>query len=175
MSKGKTTHLNDEQMKEAVTLFAQGLNRSEVVAHLIDADNNLQALEAEHGQPFRNNISNQLRSADPRSKHFATSKYKAHYDLHQQAALESLKARYNSCLHQSMDFLTKEIAMLTEQLGELNHMIDGAIDNEPQGTVEYIQTLNARNTTSKRVIELREKLLERIERITLPQPNAKEE
>ena len=30
MSKGQNSYLSDEQMKDAVPLFAQGLNRSEV-------------------------------------------------------------------------------------------------------------------------------------------------
>ena len=168
MSKGQTTYLNDEQMKEAVTLFAQGLNRTEVVSCLIDADEALQQLEAEQGKQARNNISNQLRSADPRSSHFAVSKFQAHFDLHQKAALESLKQRYNACISQNVDFMSQEISNLTEQIHELDHMIGDAIDNEPQGTVEYLATLNARNNASKRILELQEKLLDRIERIQIP-------
>ena len=155
--------LSEEQLKESVTLFAQGMTRQEVISHLIDGSERLQNIEATETD-FRNKMSDLLRSADPTSSRFAIKKYGEHYNLHKDAIKDVLKNRYEIAITQSIEFMSEEIGNLSEQVAELNHMIDNASNTNPVGTGEFLATINVRNSASKRMQELHDKMLERLER-----------
>ena len=158
-----TQYLSEEQLKEAVTLFAQGMSRQEIIAHLIDNSKDLTIREAT--EPNLNNIlSDLLRSADPTSSRFAIKKYGEHYNLHKDAIKEVLKNRYEIAITRSIEFMSAEIEQLTQQVAELEHMIESATNTTPIGTSEYLSTVNARNNATKRIDELQNKMLERLER-----------
>lgn len=158
--------LTEDQMKEAVEMFATGMNRQEIVAHFIDNDVRIQGLlEGRPEEEVREAIAEKLRSADPSSNRFAVTKYKQHFENHREALKEVIGNQYQIALTRSIQAMTGEIDILTEQLHELDHMLSAASETNPIGTSEYLATLNARNTAAKRIGDLQDKLLERLERV----------
>lgn len=158
--------LNDTQLKEAVTLFAQGMTRQEVISHLIDNSERLQNLEVNETN-FRNKMSDLLRSADPTSTRFAVTLYGEHYNLHKDAIKKVLENRYEITITRSIEFMSEEVRKLAEQVDELDHMIETASNTKPIGTSEFLATINVRNNAAKRMQELQDKMLERLERAKL--------
>ena len=152
--------LTDDNLKEAVTLFASGMSRQEVVSHFIDTDERIQDLCAEHGEEdIREKMSQILRSTDPTSNKFAVSKYGEHYKLYRESIKESLKTTFQIAIARSVRAMTREMDALTEQIGELDHMLQSATNTNPVGTSEYLSTMNMRNGLIKRQTELQENCL----------------
>ena len=158
--------LTEDQMKAAVEMFATGMNRQEIVAHFIDNDVQIQGtLEGLPEEEVREAIAEKLRSADPSSSRFAVTKYKQHFENHREALKEVIGNQYEIAITRSIQAMTGEINILTEQLTDLDHMLSIASETTPIGTSEYLATLNARNTAAKRISDLQDKLLERLERV----------
>lgn len=157
--------LTDEQSREAVELFAQGFTRAEVASHLIDNNVELQHLEKDDNST-RKRISDALRPADPNCSQFSVSKYGEQYKNSRTAVIQSLNKRYDTCVSRSIEFLSNETKKLEEQIEELDYLIENAMEINPTGTSEYLAIINARNNAAKRIAEIQEKMLERIERAT---------
>ncbi len=160
--------LTEDQMKEAVELFATGMSRQEIVAYFIDNDTDERTqgfIEANGEAEIRESIAQRLRYADPTSNKFAVTKYKEHFTTHREAVKEAIANQYEVALTRSIQSMSKDIEGLAEQLKELDHMLGAARENNPVGTSEYLATLNARNSVTKRISELQDKLLERLERV----------
>ena len=156
--------LSEEQLLEAVTLFAQGKSRQEVAVHFIDTDERLSDLNFED-DTLKERLADLLRAADPTSSKFAKTKYSQHYSQHRQAVVSALVNRYEQVITLSVDLLQAELASLTEHEEALNHMLESARESTPIGTSEYLATLNARSSVRKQKIEITDKLLERLERL----------
>lgn len=166
MSTGATTTaplLTDDHLKTAVTLFAEGKSRMEVVEHLIDTDKRLDALAFDDS--IREKIADALRAADPTSQKFAVTKYGEDYKLKREAIKIALANRYELMLTSSVDLMLEETKDLRAKREELDHMLEAAREQNPVGTSEYLATMNARNAISKRLTEIGDKLLERLERL----------
>ena len=158
--------LNDDHLKEAVTQFAQGKSRTAIVSYLIDTDERLREIEPEEPN-LRKKLSDLLRCADPTSTRFSKTKYGELYKTYQAAFKSVLANKYDLVVNQSIEFMSEEIAMLKKQREELDDMIDKATNTNPVGPSEFLAVVAARNNATKRIHELSEKLLERLERVAL--------
>ena len=157
----------EDNLKEAVTLFASGMSRPEVVSYLIDHEDRIQEACAEHGEDvIREKMSQTLRSCDPTSNKFAIKKYGEQYKLYRESIKESLALTFQVAVARSVRAMTYEVDKLTEQVEELDHMLEAGTNVNPVGTGEYLSVMNVRNNLIKRQTELQEKLLERLEKMT---------
>ena len=158
--------LTDEQLREAISLFASGHTRPEITTHFIETYPALgeHFQGADTDKQVRKALSDALRAADPASSRFS-EKYKPHYETERQGIQRAITNKYEMLTTRSIAAMEKELTRLTEQFEELDYMLDTAIENHPVGTTEYLATLNARNAAQKRLFEISEKLLERLERI----------
>ena len=146
--------LTDDQLTQAVELFAQGKNRKQVAAHLIDDSEALQERERTE-ENFRNTLSDALRSADPTSSQFAITKYGTVYELHKEAMRKALANKYESAVLEYVEYLDAEIENMKNQQEELQTLIDSAQEIDPTGTGEYLSVLSANTATGKRIEELK--------------------
>lgn len=160
----ETQLLTEAQLKEAVELFATGMSRQDVASHFIDTDERLAEIDAKDST-LREKLADVLRAADPTSTKFAITKYGEDYKLKREAIKQALANQYENLLTASTEVMMEEIADLREKRSELDHMLENAREQNPVGTSEYLATLNARNSITKRMTELGESLLERLERI----------
>lgn len=159
--------LSDAQLKEAVTLFAQGNSRSHVVSHLIDTDEKLRELEATDPH-LRKKLSDCLRTADPTSTQFAVKKYQAIYSLHKNAMRDALQHRYERLALQVVSFVENELKTLKAHTETLDHLLHNANIQAPETIGEYLSVLNTRNTVNKRCLDIQLQLLEKFSDILLP-------
>ena len=149
--------LNEQEMKDAVAMFASGSNRTEVAAFFIDQNPELETVREE--------ILQQLRLADPTSNRFAVTKYQSHYEIHREGVMSVVKNHYEVAISRSIESMSAEIDALREQLNSLDYMLESAVETNPVGTGEYLSTMNMRNQVTKRISDLHDKLLERLERV----------
>ena len=156
--------LNEEQMNEAVELFAQGKNRGEIAQHFIDTLEHLWEMDTQDPDTLRKKLSDALRYADPTSNKFAITKYKAHYDLHSEAMKTALAHKYNAIVNETLTLMDKQIHALETQVEELESMLDNAYDHDPKGTAEFLATTNMVTAKYKAINDISLKRLEIIER-----------
>ena len=86
-------HLSPDEIEYAISLFARGFERGDVVTILIEEFPERDA-QARADDTFRKRFSDTLRRCDPSSAIFAKSRFKNLYDLHQQHIRETLGNTY---------------------------------------------------------------------------------
>ena len=157
---------DNDQMRTAVSLFASGMNRQEVASHFIDDDTPpIPEAIAEHGETeVRAYLSMYLRTVDPTSSKFS-EKYREHYLVHREAVVKSLEFHYEQTVVRSVQHVANMIEKLQERAAELDHLLENATDVFPVGTSEYLSTLNSKLAVEKRIHELQEHMLQRLESI----------
>ena len=94
--------LSPDEIEYAISLFARGFGRGDVVTILIEEFPERDA-QARADDTFRRRLSDTLRRCDPTSAVFAKSRFKTLYDLHQEHVRETLGNTYSQ-----MDTLLKE-------------------------------------------------------------------
>ena len=95
-------HLSPDQIEYAISLFARGFRRGDVVTILIEEFPELDT-QSRTDDTFRKRLSDRLRNCDPSSAVFAKSRFKTLYDLHREHVRETLGNTYSQ-----MDTLLKE-------------------------------------------------------------------
>ena len=159
--------LTTDQEKHAVTLFAQGYSRSEVVSDMIDNDEEIREqlkLSGDESE-FRKKLSDKLMSCDPGSTRFAITKHKEHYESHRKALSKSLSNTYENMIIRSVENIRKSIEETREMIQDIKHNLENALETIPVGASEYMSMANTHMNLKKREMELEDKLLERLERI----------
>ena len=94
--------LSPDEIEYAISLFARGFGRGDVVTILIEQFPERDT-QARADDTFRKRLSDKLRICDPTSAIFAKSRFKTLYDLHQEHVRETLGNTYAG-----MDTLLKE-------------------------------------------------------------------
>ena len=94
--------LSPNEIEYAISLFARGFARGDVVTILIEEFPERDT-QARADDTFRKRLSDRLRICDPSSAVFAKNRFKTLYDLHQQHVRETLGNTYSQ-----MDTLLKE-------------------------------------------------------------------
>lgn len=138
--------LSPDEIEYAISLFARGFARGDVVTILIEEFPE-RYTEARADSTFRKRLSDRLRTCDPTSAIFAKSRFKTLYDLHQEHVRETLGNTYAG-----IDSLLKETLRkrVEAQIARLEK-IDGRIEHLHELYNRY-QTAHA----EARMLELRE-------------------
>lgn len=95
-------HLSPDEIEYAISLFARGFERGDVVTILIEEFPERDT-QARADDTFRKRLSDTLRRCDPSSAIFAKNRFKTLYNLHQEYVRETLGNTYFG-----MDTLLKE-------------------------------------------------------------------
>ena len=139
-------HLSPDEIEYAISLFARGFRRGDVVTILIEEFPERET-QARTEDAFRKRLSDTLRNCDPSSAVFAKSRFKTLYDLHNEYIRETLGNTYSR-----IDSLLKETLRerVEAQIARLEKI---------DARIEHLQELYNRYQTSHaeaRLPELRE-------------------
>ena len=116
-------HLSPDEIEFAISLFARGFARGDVVLILIETFSKLQE-QADIDDTFRKRLSDRLRTCDPTSAVFAESRYKTLYDLHQEHVRETLGHTYARIDSKLKDTLLERVEAQTDRLEKIDTRID---------------------------------------------------
>ena len=116
-------HLSPDEIEFAISLFARGFARGDVVLILIETFPEREE-QARTDDTFRKRLSDRLRTCDPTSAVFAQSRYKTLYHLHQEHVRETLGHTYARIDSQLKDTLQERVAAQTERLEKIDTRID---------------------------------------------------
>ena len=116
-------HLSPDEIEFAISLFARGFARGDVVTCIIETFPERQE-QADMEPHFRKRLSDRLRSYDPTSAVFAKSRYKTLYDLHQEQVRETLGNTYFRIDSRLKETLLTRVEAQTERLEKIDTRID---------------------------------------------------
>ena len=116
-------HLSPDEIEFAISLFARGFARGDVVTCLIETFSERQEQDNMETH-FRKRLSDRLRTCDPTSAVFAQSRYKTLYDLHQEHVRQTLGKTYARIDSQLKETLLKRVEAQTERLQKIDTRID---------------------------------------------------
>ena len=116
-------HLSPDEIEFAISLFARGFARGDVVTCIIETFPQRQE-QANMETHFRKRLSDRLRTCDPTSAVFAQSRYKTLYDLHQEHVRQTLGHTYARIDSQLKETLLKRVEAQTERLEKIDTRID---------------------------------------------------
>ena len=94
--------LSPDEIEYAISLFARGFQRGDVITILIEEFPELDT-QSRTDDTFRKRLSDRLRTCDPSSAVFAENRFKTLYDLHREYVRETLGNTYSR-----IDTLLKE-------------------------------------------------------------------
>lgn len=157
--------LSEKQLEQALEMFAEGYSRPKIVSHFMENDQVLReqaALDENRAREMRATISEQLRSVDPSSPRFASSKYKELFDLHFQAKVDTIRNHYEMVINRSTTLMEHQIEKITEQLQMLEAAIENVKVSTPETDKEYLSLLKMSDTLNQRLIDTTDRLLERL-------------
>ncbi len=86
-------HLSPDEIEYAISLFARGFRRGDVVIGIIEQFPERETQDRTE-DTFRKRLSDRLRICDPSSAVFAENRFKTLYDLHQEYVRETLGNTY---------------------------------------------------------------------------------
>jgi len=117
--------LSPDEIEYAISLFARGFARGDVVTILIEQFPERDA-QARADDTFRRRLSDTLRRCDPTSAVFAKSRFKTLYDLHQEYVRETLGntyARIDTLLKEALsERVEAQIARLEKIDAKIEHL-----------------------------------------------------
>ena len=116
-------HLSHDEIEYAISLFARGFARGDVVIGLIEQFPEREDQDRTEDM-FRKRLSDRLRTCDPTSAVFAQSRYKTLYDLHQEHVHQTLGNTYARIDSQLKETLLKRVEAQTERLQKIDTRID---------------------------------------------------
>lgn len=116
-------HLSTDEIEFAISMFARGFARGDVVTCLVETFPERQE-QADMEPHFRKRLSDRLRTCDPTSAVFAKSRYKTLYDLHQEHVRETLGNTYFRIDSRLKETLLKRIEAQTERLEKIDAKIE---------------------------------------------------
>ena len=116
-------HFSPDEIEFAISLFARGFARGDVVTCIIETFSERQEQDNMETH-FRKRLSDRLRTCDPTSAVFAQSRYKTLYDLHQEHVRQTLGKTYARIDSQLKETLLKRVEAQTERLQKIDTRID---------------------------------------------------
>ncbi|MCY4570299.1 MAG: hypothetical protein OXD49_18580 [Candidatus Poribacteria bacterium] len=114
-------HLSPDEIEYAISLFARGFGRGDVVIGLIEQYPKYED-QARTDATFKKRLSDRLRTCDPTSAVFAKSRYKTLYDLHQEYVREILGNTYARMDSRLKETLLKRVEAQTERLEKIERL-----------------------------------------------------
>ena len=132
-------HLSPDEIEFAISLFARGFARGDVVTCIIETFPQRQEQDNMETH-FRKRLSDRLRTCDPTSAVFAQSRYKTLYHLHQEHVRETLGNTYARIDNQLKETLLKRVEAQTERLQKIDTHIDHLHQNYSRYQTEHADT-----------------------------------
>ena len=166
--------LTAKQLEQALEMFAEGYSRPRVVSYFMETDDILRKqIEGNDNKAreVRLSISEQLRSVDPSSSRFAKSKYQEMFDLHFKAKMETLRNHYEITVTRSTTLMEHQAEKIMAQLQTLEAAVANVKLKSPTTYKDYISLLKLSDTLNKRLFDITDRLLERLDSVS--QPNEK--
>ena len=116
-------HFSPDEIEFAISMFARGFARGDVVTCLIETFPERQE-QADMEPHFRKRLSDRLRTCDPTSAVFAQSRYKTLYDLHQEHVRQTLGNTYHRIDSRLKETLLERVEAQTDRLEKIDTRID---------------------------------------------------
>ena len=116
-------HLSPDEIEFAISLFARGFRRGDVVTILIEQFPERDT-QARTDDTFRKRLSDTLRNCDPTSAVFAKSRFKTLYDLHQEYVRETLGNTYSRIDSLLKETLSKRVEAQIARLEKIDAKIE---------------------------------------------------
>ena len=116
-------HLSPDEIEYAISLFARGFRRGDVVTMLIEQFPERET-QASADDTFRKRLSDKLRTCDPTSAVFAESRFKTLYDLHQEHVRQTLGNTYSRIDTLLQETLGKRVEAQIERLQKIDAKIE---------------------------------------------------
>ena len=116
-------HLSPDEIEYAISLFARGFARGDVVTILIEEFPERET-QARADDTFRKRLSDKLRTCDPTSAIFAKSRLKTLYDLHQEHVRETLGHTYARIDTLLQETLSERVKAQTARLEKIDARIE---------------------------------------------------
>ena len=116
-------HLSPDEIEFAISLFARGFARADVVTCIIETFPERRE-QYDMEAHFRKRLSDRLRTCDPTSAVFAQSRYKTLYHLHQEHVRQTLGHTYARIDSKLKNTLLKRVEAQTERLQKIDTRID---------------------------------------------------
>ena len=116
-------HLSPDEIEYAISLFARGFRRGDVVTILIEQFPERDT-QARADGTFRKRLSDTLRTCDPTSAVFAKSRFKTLYDLHQEYVRETLGNTYSRIDSLLKETLSKPVEAQIARLEKIDAKIE---------------------------------------------------
>ena len=116
-------HLSPDEIEYAISLFARGFRRGDVVTILIEEFPERDT-QARTDDTFRKRLSDTLRNCDPTSAVFAKSRFKTLYDLHQEYVRETLGNTYSRIDSLLKETLSKRVEAQIARLEKIDAKIE---------------------------------------------------
>ena len=116
-------HLSPDEIEYAISLFARGFARGDVVIGIIEQFPERDA-QARADDTFRKRLSDRLRTCDPTSAIFAKSRFKTLYDLHQEHVRETLGNTYSRIDSLLKETLRERVEAQTARLEKIDAKIE---------------------------------------------------
>ncbi len=138
--------LSPDEIEYAISLFARGFARGDVVTMLIEQFPERDT-QARADDTFRRRLSDTLRTCDPSSAIFAKNRFKTLYDLHQEHVRETLGNTYTQIDTLLKDTLRERVEVQIARLEKID------------AKIEHLHELYNRYQTAQaeaRMVELRD-------------------
>ena len=116
-------HLSPDEIEYAISLFARGFARGDVVIGIIEQFPE-RYTQDRADDTFRKRLSDRLRTCDPTSAIFAKSRFKTLYDLHQEHVRETLGNTYARIDTQLQETLCQRVEAQTARLEKIDARIE---------------------------------------------------
>ena len=115
--------LSPDEIEYAISLFARGFARGDVVTILIEEFPERDT-QARADDTFRRRLSDTLRTCDPSSAIFAKGRFKTLYDLHQEYVRETLGNTYSRIDNHLKETLCERVEAQTARLEKIDAKIE---------------------------------------------------
>ena len=116
-------HLSPDEIEYAISLFARGFRRGDVVVGIIEQFPERETQDRAD-DTFRKRLSDSLRTCDPTSAIFAKSRFKTLYDLHQEHVRETLGNTYSRIDTLLKETLCERVEAQTARLQKIDAKIE---------------------------------------------------
>ena len=116
-------HLSPDEIEYAISLFARGFRRGDVVIGIIEQFPD-RYTEDRADDTFRKRLSDRLRICDPTSAVFAKSRFKTLYNLHQEHIRETLGNTYSRIDSHLKETLCERVEAQTARLEKIDAKIE---------------------------------------------------
>ena len=136
--------LTDSELEDALHLFAQGKNTSQVIDAFLDKYPDWDSSPA-----FRSQLREQLRPVNPVDSRFSQTKYGGLYASAREAVLDVLREEARGVFRSVINSLTGDLDEVDVISARLSSMLDNTSDADITSNSEFVNTVKAFTSLQK--------------------------